>query len=70
MKASEIRLMAIEEIQSKIMDTRKEYMTLRFQLVSGQLTNTSKLKEIKRLIAQYETILREKQLETEAEGEA
>lgn len=70
MKVSEIRLMAIEEIKSRLLDTRKEYMTLRFQLVSGQLTNTSKLKDIKRLIAQYETILREKQLETEAEGEA
>lgn len=70
MKASEIRLMEIEEIKTKMLDTRKEYMTLRFQLVSGQLTNTSKLKQIKRLVAQYETILKEKQLETEAEGEA
>ena len=47
MKVSEIRLMAIEEIKSRLLDTRKEYMTLRFQLVSGQLTNTSKLKDIK-----------------------
>lgn len=70
MKASEIRLLAVEEIQSKLLDTRKDYMNLRFQLVNGQLTNTSKLKQAKRLIAQYETILREKQLEAEIEGEA
>ena len=66
MKASEIRLMSIEEIGSQLLDARKDYMTLRFQAVSGQLTDTSKLKQARRLIAQYETILKEKQLEGEA----
>ena len=70
MKASEIRLMEADEIKSKLLDSRKEYMTMRFQVVSGQLADTSKLKQIKRLIAQYETILKEKQLEKEIEGEA
>jgi len=70
MKISEIKLMGIEEIQTKILDARKEYMTLRFQLVGGQLTDTSKLKQMKRSIAQYETILREKQLKINVEGEA
>jgi large subunit ribosomal protein L29 len=70
MKVSEIRLMSAEEIRSKMMDARKDYMTLRFQAVSGQLTDTSKLKQARRLIAQYETIMKEKQFESEAEGEA
>jgi large subunit ribosomal protein L29 len=70
MKASEIRLLSIEEIKSKLLDTRKEYMTLRFQVVSGQLADTSKLQQMRRLIAQYETIMKEKQMEAEAEGEA
>ena len=70
MKASDIRLLSVEEIQSKIMDSRKEYMTLRFQVVSGQLSDTSKLKQTRRLLAQYETILKEKQMEAEVEGEA
>ena len=69
MKTSEIRLMADEEIISKLIDTRKEYMHLRFQIVSGQLTDTSKLKQTRKLIAQYETILREKQLSHKIEGE-
>jgi large subunit ribosomal protein L29 len=42
-------------------------MTLRFQAVSGQLTDTSKLKKARRLISQYETILNEKKLENEGE---
>jgi len=69
-KVSEIRLMSVEEIQSKLLDTRKEFMTMRFQQVSGQLSDTSKIKQTKRLIARYETILNEKQDETKTEGEA
>ena len=68
MKTSEIRLMNEEEIKSKLVEARNEYMTLRFQTVSGQLTDTGKLKVSRREIAQYETILREKELGLNLEG--
>jgi len=70
MKSSEIRLLSADEIQSKLIETRKEFMLLRFSAVSGQLTDTSKINNIKRLIARLETILREKQLGIRTEGEA
>ncbi|BBB49252.1 50S ribosomal protein L29 [Pelolinea submarina] len=70
MKVSEIRLMPAEEIRTRLLDAKKEYMNLRFQAVSGQLTDTSKLKEARRSIARFETILNEKLLEKEVEGEA
>jgi len=70
MKTSEIKLMGIDEIKSKVLEARNEYMTLRFQVVSGQLTDTSKLKVARRLISRYETILREKQMATDSEGAA
>ncbi|MCD6577186.1 MAG: 50S ribosomal protein L29 [Anaerolineaceae bacterium] len=70
MKSSEIRLMNVDEIESRLAETRKEYMLLRFQSVSGQLTDTSKINTIKRLIARLETILREKHLGIRTEGEA
>jgi large subunit ribosomal protein L29 len=70
MKSSEIRLMNPDEIESKLLETRKEFMLLRFQSVSGQLTDSSKITNIKRLIARLETILREKQLGINMEGEA
>jgi large subunit ribosomal protein L29 len=70
MKTSEIKLMGIDEIKTKLLDTRKDYMTLRFQVVSGQLTDTSKLKISRRLISRYETILREKQIAAELDGAA
>jgi len=70
MKTSEIKLMGVDEIKSKLLESRNEYMTLRFQVVSGQLTDTSKLKIARRLISRYETILREKQIAADLEGEA
>ena len=70
MKAKDIRAMKIDELTQKIADTRKEFMLLRFQVVSGQLTDTSKISKMKKDIARLETILREKQQESEAEGEA
>jgi large subunit ribosomal protein L29 len=70
MKKSEIRLMGMDELNARLLETRGEYMTLRFQAVSGQLTDTSKLRQMRRLIAKFETIKREKQLEKESEGEA
>ncbi len=70
MKSGEIRLLSADEIQLKLLETRKEFMLLRFNAVSGQLTDTSKINNAKRLIARLETILREKQLGIHMEGEA
>jgi len=76
MKAAEIRLLSTEEIQNKLQDTRQELMNLRFQFVTGQLTDTSRLKIMRRSIAQFETVLREREIadftakQTAGEGEA
>ena len=61
MNAKEMKELSTEEIRAKLMNTRQELMNLRFQIVSGQLTDTSRLKQTRRLIAQYETVLRERQ---------
>ena len=68
MKIPEVRQMSEEEIQAKLLEARNEYMTLRFQAVSGQLTDTGKLKQSRREIARYETLLREKELGLNLEG--
>ena len=70
MKNNEIRLMSADEIIIKLAETKKEFMLLRFQAVSGQLTDTSKILNVKKLIARFETILREKQLGINIKGEA
>jgi large subunit ribosomal protein L29 len=65
MKTSEIRLLSVEEMQTKLADARQELLNLRFQIVSGQLTDTSRFKQSRRIIAQYETLLRERELAEE-----
>jgi large subunit ribosomal protein L29 len=57
MKVQEIREMQVEQLQAKLSDTREELMKLRFQQVTGQLTDSSRLRILRRDIARMETIL-------------
>ena len=70
MNADEIRALKDEEIQAQIDESREEMMNLRFQQSTGELSDTSRIKETRRLIARFETILRERELESAVEGES
>jgi large subunit ribosomal protein L29 len=70
MKPSEIRDLKIEEVQTKLADAREELMKLRFQQVTGQLTDTNRLRWLRRDIARMETILNERARAAVQEGEA
>ncbi len=59
MKSADIRKLSTEEIRTKISDARDELMKLRFQQVSGQLTDSSRLNVLRKDIARMETILAE-----------
>jgi large subunit ribosomal protein L29 len=61
--------MSTQEISGRLTDTRHEFMNMRFQIVTGQMTDTSRLKQTRRLIALYETVLRERELGITKEGE-
>jgi large subunit ribosomal protein L29 len=65
MKSKEIRNLSAAEVMAKVADTREELMKLRFQQVTGQLTDTSRLRTLRRDIARMETILAEMQKATE-----
>ena len=67
MKAAEIRKMKIPQIEEALMDARHELLNLRFQTITGQLTDTSRIRFVRRDIARMETILRVKQLAEMAE---
>jgi large subunit ribosomal protein L29 len=69
MKIAEIRLLSTDELKIKLQDTRQELMNLRFQIVMGQQSDTSRLKAARRSIAQFETILHERTLADTVEGE-
>jgi large subunit ribosomal protein L29 len=70
MKAAEIRKLTAEEIRSKLADTREELMKLRFQQVTGQLTDFTRIRSLRRDIARMETILNENDRVVAVEGEA
>jgi len=70
MKTEEIRKMSVEEMQTKLSDMREELMKLRFQQVTGQLTDTSRLRLLRRDVARMETIFAERSRATVQEGEA
>lgn len=69
MKLSEIRQLSDQELVNKAADARQELMNLRFQVISGQLSDTSRLKITRRLIAQFATVLRERELAQESKNE-
>ena len=70
MKAEEIRAMSAEQIRSKLSDLREELMKLRFQQVTGQLTDTSRLRILRRDIARMESVLNEILRSAVMEGKA
>ncbi|HEX9796112.1 MAG TPA: 50S ribosomal protein L29 [Anaerolineales bacterium] len=69
MKVAEIRSMSSDEIVAKLEDTRDEYFRLRFRIHSGQLTDHAALGLTRRTIARLATVLRERQLAAELQGE-
>ena len=62
MKASELKDLSDEELKKKITDFKGELFSLRFQVVTGQLGNPMRIKEVRRNIARAKTILREIEL--------
>lgn len=69
-KPSKLRNLQPGEIETKLADAREELMKLRFQAVTGQLTDTSRLRILRREIARMQTILREQPSAEAAEGGA
>ena len=69
MKVSEIRDLGPEEMQKKADDLREELFNLRFQHGTGQLENTTKLKQAKRDIARLKTIIRDVSLKQDTQKE-
>ena len=59
MDMADIRKFNLEELLSKLKDTRREHMDLRFKKASMQLSDTTEIKKIKKDIARLETRLTE-----------
>jgi len=60
MKASEIRQKNVAELDKELLDLRKAQFSLRMQVATQQLNNTSQLGKVRKDIARIKTIQREK----------
>ena len=56
MKTADIRAMSDDQREDAVLNLKKERFNLRFQRATGQLENTSRLREARRDIARVETI--------------
>lgn len=62
MKANDIRKMSAQELETKVLDLKKDLFQLRLQHATNQLENPIRIAEVKRDIARVKTIIREQQL--------
>ncbi len=68
MKAHELRRMKDDELHEQLEEHYRELFTLRFQQVSGRMTNMARPRQVRRAIARIKTILRERELESTQSG--
>ena len=62
MKIKELNELTTAEMREKEKQFKEELFNLRFQLATGQLENTARLKEVRKSIARIKTVLRQKEL--------
>ena len=60
MKADDLRTKSEDELKDSLLGLKKEAFNLRFQKASGQLGNTSRVRQVRRDIARIKTVLGEK----------
>ncbi|MHB1419591.1 MAG: 50S ribosomal protein L29 [Bacillota bacterium] len=63
MKSKEIKDLTNDELLRKVGDLKEELFNLRFQVVTGQLDNPMRIREVRRNIARAKTVLRERELQ-------
>ena len=56
MKSEEVRGMTADQLDEQLAKLKKEQFNLRFQRASGQLENTSRVREVRRDIARLKTV--------------
>ena len=56
LKTDDIRAMTLDQINDEVLKLKKEQFNLRFQRATGQLENTSRVREVRRDIARLKTI--------------
>jgi large subunit ribosomal protein L29 len=67
-KAAELRELPVDELEARIDSAKEELFNLRFQLATGALDNTSRLKELRHEVARLATVIREREIAAELDA--
>jgi len=62
MKPAEVRDLSPDELRSRVEELNEELFNLQFQHATGQLENSMRLPQVRKDIARFYTIIREKEL--------
>ena len=68
-RTQDLRAMEVDELETRLTESKQELFNLRFQHVTGQLDNIARLGQLRRDVARIKTVLREKEIAA-AEAEA
>ena len=60
MKIDDIRRLTPDQLAEQLLQLKKEQFNLRFQRATGQLENTSRVREVRRDIARLKTVAKNK----------
>ena len=60
MKLEDLKNKSLDQLQSSLMEFKKEAFNLRFQKANGQLDNTSRVRIVRRSVARIMTLMKQK----------
>jgi large subunit ribosomal protein L29 len=67
--AAELRELPDDELRQKMAEGKEELFNLRFQIVTGQLDDPRRIKQVKREIARILTVMREREIALASDAE-
>jgi len=70
MKSGDARAMTVDQLDDEALKLKKEQFNLRFQRATGQLENTSRVRQVRRDIARVKTIAAQKRSRDPQPGQA
>ena len=66
MKIGEVKDLTPDQLRDELIKLKREQFNLRFQKATGQLSNTARVRDVRRSIARIRTVERHKLSATEA----
>jgi large subunit ribosomal protein L29 len=70
MKSSDFREMSDTELINKLSESKEELFNLRIQLATGQLESFNRITELRRDVARFHTLLRQREIALAEENQS